>query len=143
METEEKAHELARQIGQAMLKADRVSGLLDMRLMEIAPGNATVSMVVRDDMLNGVGICHGGITFTLADTAFAYACNSRGRKTVALACSINFVDRAEVGDILTARAEELTRSGRTGVYDIAVRKQDGALIAQFRGTSYSTSTSVL
>jgi uncharacterized domain 1 len=94
-------------------------------------------------MVNGLGICHGGVTFTLADTTFALACNSRNRRTVALACSINFVAASNVGDVLRAEAREISVKGRVGVYDITVKNQKDELIAEFRGTSYATSSSVI
>jgi acyl-CoA thioesterase len=89
--------------------------------------------------LNGVNICHGGITFTLADIAFAYACNSRNRKTLALTCNINYSATAAEGDTLTATAEERSLSGRIGICDVTVTNQHEVVIAHFRGTSYGTS----
>ncbi|MBC7996896.1 MAG: hydroxyphenylacetyl-CoA thioesterase PaaI [Leptolyngbya sp.] len=133
----------ARVVAETMLAADRHSRHLGIELKSVDTGSATLSMLVRDDMLNGLDICHGGVTFSLADTAFACACNSRNRRTVALACNINFVAAGKVGDVLTAIAREVTLSGRTGVYDIEVRNQDGAMVAQFRGTSYGTSSTVV
>jgi acyl-CoA thioesterase len=94
-------------------------------------------------MVNGFGICHGGVTFSLADTAFAYACNSRNNKTIALACTINFLAAVKPGDRLIATAQEKSLGGRIGVYDITVVNQDNVLVAEFRGTSYATSDSVI
>ncbi|MDZ4836225.1 MAG: hydroxyphenylacetyl-CoA thioesterase PaaI [Candidatus Melainabacteria bacterium] len=139
----EENDDLTKRVVDTMMKEDKASKHLGIEVLEVTPGTAKVSMTVRDDMLNGFGICHGGMTFTLADTAFACACNSRNRKTVALACTINFVAAAKAGDVLTAVAKELSLSGRTGLYDIAVTNQAGALVAQFRGTSYGTSSTVL
>jgi acyl-CoA thioesterase len=102
----------------------------------IAPGHAELAMAVRADMLNGHAICHGGFVFTLADSAFAYACNSYNLTTVASGCAIDFVAPAREGDVLTAVARERSVSGRTGVYDIEVTNQHGERIAFFRGKSY-------
>ena len=134
---------LAAAVAQAMFKADIASQNLGMRLEHIEPGTAVFSMPVREDMLNGLGICHGGITFALADTAFAFACNSRNRKTVALNCTINFVGPARAGDVLHAKACEIALNGRTGIYDVTISNQSGELVAQFRGTSYGTSSPVV
>jgi acyl-CoA thioesterase len=135
--------EIARQVAEEMLKNDNASRHLGIRLQSIDEGRAVVTMTVRDDMLNGFGICHGGITFTLADTAFACACNSRNRKTVALNCTISFLAAGKTGDVLTATAKEVSLAGRTGLYDIQVTNQTGAVMAEFRGTSYGTSSPVL
>ncbi len=134
---------LTAKVVDAMMKQDLASKHLGIKVLKVEPGMATVTMTVRDDMMNGFGICHGGITFTLADTAFACACNSRNRKTVALACTINFITASKPGDVLTAKAKELSLSGRTGLYDIEVTNQTGALVAQFRGTSYGTSSTII
>jgi acyl-CoA thioesterase len=142
METKTPA-ELAEKVAVEMLKKDKVSQHLEIRLERIDAGSAIVSMLVRDDMMNGFGICHGGIIFSLADTAFACACNSRNRKTVALACTINFIVPVVYGDMLVAYAKEVSLSGRTGVYDITVKNETGAIVAEFRGTSYGTSSNTL
>ncbi len=107
-----------------------------MRIVAVGPGTAELAMTVRPDMLNGHAICHGGFIFTLADSAFAYACNSYNLNTVASGCSIDFLAPARSGDVLTARAREMSASGRTGVYDIEVRNDRGEKIALFRGKSY-------
>jgi acyl-CoA thioesterase len=107
-----------------------------MQLISIAPGVATITMRVRPDMVNGHHICHGGLIFTLADSAFAYACNSYNLNTVASACHIDFLAPAREGDVLEATATERSASGRTGVYDIEVKVQGGKLVALFRGKSY-------
>jgi acyl-CoA thioesterase len=127
---------LAEQVGAAMWPRDRTTNSLGMRLENIRPGGALVSMPVRPDMVNGHEICHGGFMFTLADSAFAYACNSYNRNTVASACHIDFLAPAKIGDILEAEAVERSLSGRTGVYDITVRVRDGKTVALFRGKSY-------
>jgi acyl-CoA thioesterase len=107
-----------------------------MSITDIGPGTATVEMTVRDDMVNGQAIGHGGLTFTLADSAFAFACNSYNRNTVAQGCSIDYLAPAHAGDVLHAFGAERSRTGRTGVYDIEVRNQHGKTIALFRGKSY-------
>jgi len=124
------------QVGAHMYASDRASQSLGMRIVAIGAGTATLEMAVRDDMLNGHAICHGGFIFTLADSAFAYACNSYNLSTVASGCAIDFVAPAREGDVLTARAAERSAAGRTGVYDIEVVNQRGETIALFRGKSY-------
>jgi acyl-CoA thioesterase len=130
------AQALAERVAARMFESDRASRALGMRVERIAPGRAEMSMTVRDDMVNGHAICHGGYIFLLADSAFAFACNSHNRNTVAQGCSIDYVAPAHVGDVLRATGIERSRSGRTGVYDIEVRNQDGKAIALFRGKSY-------
>jgi acyl-CoA thioesterase len=127
----------AEDVRQAMAAGDAVLGLLGLQVESVATGCACVSMTVRDDMLNGFGICHGGLVATLADTAFAYACNAQGELTVASGFSIDLLAPAQAGDRLTAEAVERSRSGRTGVYDIDVRNQRGEPVALFRGHSYT------
>lgn len=130
-------------IVEEIMKRDFAAQAMGIKLISIDEGTASLSMVVRHDMLNGLAICHGGIIFALADTAFAYACNSRNRKTVALTCTINFLTSAVEGDTLIAVAKEVSLKGRTGLYDITVSNQTGAEIAQFRGTSYGTSAATI
>lgn len=138
------AAELAQSTAQAMWSRDRTAHALGMRLAVVAPGSATLSMKVRSDMLNGHNICHGGMIFTLADTAFAYACNSYNRNTVASACHIDFLAPACEGDTLEAHAVEQSLSGRTGVYDITVRHAGTRqTIALFRGKSYRIQGAVI
>ena len=120
---------------EAMWRDDRASRLLCMELEHVAPGEATVSFTVTDAMTNGHNTCHGGYMFTLADSAFAFACNSYNQRAVAQHCSVTFVAPAFLGDRLTARAREVSRSGRNGIYDIAVTNQNGERIAEFRGHS--------
>jgi acyl-CoA thioesterase len=122
-------------IAQAMLGRDRASQLLGITLEHCAAGISTVSMRVREDMVNGLNVCHGGFIFTLADSAFAFACNSYNFNTVAAGCSIEFLAPGKLGDTLTARATERVQRGRTGVYDIDVFNQDQELIAVMRGKS--------
>jgi acyl-CoA thioesterase len=116
---------------------DRASKLLGMRIVEVGPGTATLAMTVRDDMLNGHDICHGGLIATLADSAFAFACNSHDEPTVASGFGIDFIAPCRLGDALTARCHELTKTGRTGVYDTEVTNQRGERVAVFRGRSYT------
>ena len=116
---------------------DRASKAMGMQVLDVTPGHATVSMTVRPDMLNGHDTCHGGIIATLADSAFAFACNSHGDMTVASGFSIDLVAPALLGDVLTARCTEVAKAGRTGVYDTDVKNQRGERIAVFRGRSYT------
>ena len=128
--------EIAEASARAMWNDDSASQRLDMALDHIAPGEATLSMTVTDAMSNGHGNCHGGFIFTLADSAFAFACNSYNEQTVASGISVDFIAPAREGDVLTATAREVALSGRTGVYDITVTNQHGAVIAVMRGKSY-------
>jgi acyl-CoA thioesterase len=114
---------------------DNASQALGMRVLSVTEGRATVEMAVRADMVNGHKICHGGMVFTLADSAFAFACNSRNVPAVASGCSIEFLAPAREGDVLIAEAIEITLAGKTGIYDATVRNQTGAIIATFRGRS--------
>lgn len=134
--TPAEAQALADRVARAMLERDPASQKLGMHIAKVAPGRAEVTMAVRADMLNGHAICHGGFIFTLADSAFAYACNSYNLSTVASGCAIDFVAPAREGDVLTARAAERSAAGRTGVYDIDVVNQRGETVALFRGKSY-------
>jgi acyl-CoA thioesterase len=110
--------------------------MLGMRIVSVAPGEATLAMTVRADMVNGHRICHGGLIFALADSAFAFACNSYGDNTVAASAQVDFLSPAREGDELTARAKETWRSGRSGLYDITVTSQTGEPIALFHGRSH-------
>jgi acyl-CoA thioesterase len=131
------AQRTAEAVRDAMWANDRASKALGMAVTEIGPGRAVLTMTVREDMLNGLDICHGGLVTTLADSAFAFACNAYNETTVASGFDVNLLAPARLGDVLTARAVELSRSGRTGVYDIAVSNQRGEAIAAFRGRSYT------
>jgi acyl-CoA thioesterase len=126
---------LAEACAAAMWARDRASAGLGMTIERVAPGEAVLAMTVRGDMVNGHDMCHGGFIFTLADSAFAFACNSYNVTTVAASCDIVFLKAARAGDRLTATAREVHREGRNGIYDIAVTDQTGAAIAQFRGKS--------
>jgi len=134
--TAAEAQALAERVAGEMYLRDRASRAMGMKITRVAPGHAELTMVVRADMLNGHAICHGGFIFTLADSAFAFACNSYNLTTVASGCAIDFVAPAREGDELTAFAQERSASGRTGVYDIEVRNQRGEKVALFRGKSY-------
>ena len=114
-----------------------------MELVSCEPGRAVVRMVVREAMLNGHDICHGGLIFTLADSTFAYACNSHNKVTVAAGCSIEFLKPAHLGDVLTCEGVEQVLQGRHGVYDMKVRNQKGEVVALFRGKSTSIQGTVV
>src|SRR5690606_34488667 len=128
---------IAEHVRRGMFANDRALKALGMEVAEIAPGRAAVTMTVREDMLNGHDICHGGLITTLADSAFAYACNSYDELTVASGFGIDFVAPGRLGDVLTAHCTEVSRAGRTGVYDVEVSNQRGERIAVFRGRSYT------
>ena len=127
---------LARRVGEAMFAADRASReTMGMELLACEPGRAVMRMTVRALHLNGHQICHGGFIFTLADSTFAFACNSRNHNTVAAGCSIEFLRPAHAGDVLTCEGVEQVQSGRHGVYDMRVSDQHGQVVALFRGKS--------
>jgi acyl-CoA thioesterase len=119
---------------EAMLETDEAARSLGITLSEFGGGRAVASMRVTPEMVNGHAILHGGYVFLLADTAFAYACNSRGPVTVAAGAEISFITAGKLGDVLVATAEERTRYGRNGIYDVTVRRED-TVIAEFRGRS--------
>jgi acyl-CoA thioesterase len=127
--------ERAERSSEAMLKDDHTTKGMGMTVEAVGPGVATLSMVVRQDHLNGHGTCHGGAIFTLADSAFAFACNSHNKLAVAQHCSVTFLAPGREGDRLTATAREVTLAGRSGVYDVTVVRDDGVTIAEFRGLS--------
>ena len=131
---------LAERAAAAMYDADLASRHLGIQIDQIAPGRATARMQVRDTMLNGHAICHGGYVFLLADTAFAFACNTYGPTTVAAACDVVFLGPAHLGDELIAEATERHRFGRSGIYDVTVRLPDTTVIAEFRGHSRTLRT---
>jgi len=130
------AQRLADEVTQAMWVRDRASQGLGIELLSVKPGYAHLRMAVRPDMVNGHHICHGGFIFTLADSSFAYACNSYNANTVASGCSIDYLAPAREGDVLEAEAVERSLGGRTGVYHITVRNAAGKTVALFRGKSY-------
>ncbi|GAC1519412.1 MAG: hydroxyphenylacetyl-CoA thioesterase PaaI [Collimonas sp.] len=135
--------ELAEATAKAMFERDQASQALGTQIVGMGPGSAQLTMRVRPDMLNGHSTCHGGFIFALADSAFAFACNSHNRNTVASGCSIDYLAPSYAGDILTAHAAEQSRAGRTGVYDVTICNQAGARIALFRGRSYQIKGEVL
>ena len=129
--------ELAEACAKAMWNDDSASQRLGMSLDHIAPGEATLSMDITRDMSNGHGNCHGGYIFTLADSAFAFACNSRNQVTVAQQNSITYINPGRIGDRLTATAREVSLRGRSGIYDVRITNQQGQHGAEFRGHSRS------
>jgi acyl-CoA thioesterase len=126
---------LARAAADAMWAQDKASRELGMAIAEIGPGSATLTMTVTEAMVNGHGLCHGGYIFTLADSAFAFACNSHNQRAVAQSCMITYVAPGKLGDVLAAHCREVSRSERSGIYDVTVKRQDGEVIAEFRGLS--------
>jgi acyl-CoA thioesterase len=127
---------LAELAGKTMYERDPASQALGMTLAAIRPGYARMRMRVREDMLNGHGTCHGGYIFMLADSAFAFACNSHNFNTVGAACTIDYLAPGRAGDVLVAEAVEQALAGKTGVYDVVVTDQDGRKVALFRGKSH-------
>ena len=127
--------ERAEKSAAAMWAGDRASQTLGMSITEMDEGRAVLQMKVREEHSNGHGICHGGITFALADSAFAFACNSRNQSTVAQHNMISYLAPGRMGDVLTATATEVSVTGRSGIYDVKVTNQDGTKIAEFRGFS--------
>jgi acyl-CoA thioesterase len=131
--------DLARTSADAMWSGDAASKALGMQIVSVGPGTATLSMTVRGDMINGWDLCHGGLIASLADSAFAFACNSYGTVTVASGFDITLLESARLGDELLAVAVERVRRGRSGLYDVTVtRTSDDTVIAEFRGRSRST-----
>jgi acyl-CoA thioesterase len=126
-----------------MWAEDQASQGLGMTVERVAPGEAVLSMPVRPDMTNGHGICHGGFIFTLADSAFAFACNTYNQRTVAQQCTVTFLQPGRRGDTLTAHAVERNRSGRSGIYDVTVRNGQGEVVAEFRGHSRTIAGTLL
>jgi acyl-CoA thioesterase len=126
-----------------MYARDNATRGLGIKLVDVGPGSARMQMRVRPDMLNGHATCHGGFIFTLADSTFAFACNSYNLQTVAAGCTIEFLAPAHEGEVLEAQATEQARSGKTGVYDVVVTNADGKKIALMRGKSHQISGSVI
>jgi len=130
------ADALARQVAQSMFNADVAArATMGIELVRLAEGRAVLQMRVRELHLNGHAVCHGGFIFTLADTTFAYACNSRNKNTLAAGCSIEFLKPGLLGDVLTCEAAEQILQGRHGIYDAKVSNQKGEVVAMFRGKS--------
>lgn len=136
--------ELAARVGQSMFAADAASReFLQMELVACEPGRAVMRMAVREPMLNGHKICHGGLIFTLADSTFAFACNSHNKVTVAAGCSIEFLKPGQLGDVLTCEGVEQMLQGRHGIYDMKVTNQKGEVVAMFRGKSATIQGTVI
>jgi acyl-CoA thioesterase len=131
------AADVARRCAETMYAADTASQRLGIVISDVAPGTATATMAVTDTMLNGHQICHGGYVFTLADTAFAFACNTYNDRTVASGADITFLEPVRAGATLVGSAVERARRGRSGLYDVSVRTADGTAVAEFRGRSRS------
>jgi len=131
------AQQTADLVREGMFRNDRASKLLGMQIVDVSPGSATLVMTIRDDMLNGHDICHGGLITTLADSAFAFACNSYNELTVASGFSVDLLAPGRLNDVLTARCTEVSKAGRTGVYDTVITNQRGERVAVFRGRSYT------
>ena len=134
---------LARKCAETMWENDAASRLLGIKVEVAGPGQAEATFEVRPDMLNGHGVCHGGYLFTLADTAFAFACNTYNKVTLASSTSIDFLRPAKLGDTIVATAVEFHRGGRTGFYDVVLQNQHGQDVAAFRGRSHSTNKPML
>ena len=132
------ADALAKQVVDKMMQEDRFSQWLGIEVLEVREGMSRIQMTIRSVMVNGFGIVHGGVTFSLADSAFAFACNNRNDLSVALDTSINFTKQVLVGDQLTATATELHNGNSTGLYQIAIHNQHQQLVAQFKGLCYRT-----
>ncbi len=128
--------QVAEAVSAGMYALDNVSRGLGIDIVEVRPHYTRMRMTVRDDMLNAHAICHGGVIFTLADSAFAYACNSENASSLATRCAVDFISAARLGEELIAVAEEKVRQSRMGVYDVTVTAQDGRVVAVFRGNSY-------
>jgi acyl-CoA thioesterase len=148
MESREAAAETAAQtVAQAcadtMWRNDRASKAMGMSIQRIAPGEAVLTMTVRPDMTNGHDICHGGFIFTLADSTFAFACNSYNQRTVAQQCAVTFIRAVPAGETLTAHAIERSKAGRGGIYDVTVRDSKNIVVAEFRGHSRTIAGEVL
>lgn len=133
----------ARKVVDTMMSRDHFSQWMDIKILEVKEGYSKIQLTLRKEMLNGFSIAHGGITFALADSAFAFACNSNGKLTVALDVSISFPKAAKEGDTLTAEAKEITRTNKTALYLIEVKNQNNELVALFKGTCYKTEKDIM
>jgi acyl-CoA thioesterase len=138
MTLETDAQSLAERVVQAMVGRDAFSRWLGIDVIDVAPHRSTCRLTVRDEMVNGFGVTHGGIAFSLADSAFAFACNTHGKVTVSIENSITYPAPVHVGDVLTAMAREDAASGRLGYYSAEVTNQRGEVVALFRGTAFKT-----
>jgi acyl-CoA thioesterase len=128
--------DVATRVAEALYAKDCAAQMLGIKLRTVRRGYAELSMTVREDMLNAIDLCHGGILFTFADTAFGYACNASSEVNVALQCAISFTAPARLGDELVAEAVQRAQGGRTGTYDVTISGANGAVLALFRGTNY-------
>jgi acyl-CoA thioesterase len=135
--------EIAQRCAASMFARDKASQALGIVVETSGAGNASARMEVSDSMINGLGVCHGGYIFLLADSAFAFACNAYDRVTFAASATIEFVVSARLGDLLVAEARERYRGKRAGIYDVSVHNQDGQLVALFRGRSKTTEARVI
>ena len=138
MQNNSQADALAQLVVEKMMQEDRFSQWMGIEVIEVREGYSRIRMTIRPEMVNGFGIVHGGVTFALADSAFAFACNNRNDLSVALDTSINFTKQVLVGDQLTAEATELHNGKSTGLYQIAIQNQHQQLVAQFKGLCYRT-----
>ena len=127
--------EVAQACARLMWANDRASKEMGLELGEVTPGEASVHLTVKPDMLNGHGVCHGGLIFAMADTAFAFACNSLNRRAIAMHCSISYIEKVPAGTRLTARAAGRAMYGRNGIFDVTVTDDQGLKVAEFRGYS--------
>ena len=134
---------LAKKVVEKMMQTDQFSKWLAIEILEIKDGYSKLTMIVRKEMINGFGTAHGGIAFSLADSAFAFACNSDGKMTVALDVSISYPKAVKENDILFAEAKQITKTNRTGLYLIEIKNQHNELVALFKGTCYKTEKSLL
>lgn len=137
------ADQIAKACAASMWAEDKATQGLGMEIVSVSAGKAVLTMTVRDDMVNGHAICHGGFMFLLADSAFAFSCNTYNQRTVAQSCQISFLKPVKLGDVLTATAEERWREGRSGIYDITVKDQAGTTVAEFRGQSRTIAGTLL
>ncbi len=136
-------NKFAQQVVNHLLEKDLFSKWLGIEVLEIKEGYCKIKIIIRNEMVNGFGIVHGGVTFSLADSAFAFACNNRNNLSVALDTSINFMKPAHVGDVLTAEAKEIHNGKSTGLYQIFITNQNDHLIALFKGTCFRTNKKLL
>ena len=142
--TASEAGDLARRVGESLFAADAAARLpMGLDLLSCEPGRAVLRMTVGEQHLNGHRICHGGFIFTLADSTFAFACNSHNKVTVAASCTIDFLRPGELGDVLTCEGSEQVLAGRHGVYDMRVTNQRGEVVAMFRGKSATAQGTVV
>ncbi|MCC9167963.1 hydroxyphenylacetyl-CoA thioesterase PaaI [Pontibacter harenae] len=142
MKEQDKTISKADEVLQRMLAKDAFSKWLGLEVDEIGEGFCRLHFQVREDMLNGFGTLHGGVTYAAADSAFAFACNSHGRLSVALSTSMDYLEAGKIGDVLTVEAKEEGLKNKIGVYQIRITNQEGLLLALFKGTSYRTSKEV-